>query len=552
MSDQNEYIVTVKKSTNWRDVHNDLITDTSSNDAVDSNIIPDRACECSEERTTNKRNTHYNLTDEEANKLKQDNRILAVEKLSDIPEPTPIAVQTGDFNKTSTSTGQQDNWGLARHIKETNYYSNSTSHQSGYNYDYVLDGTGVDMVVVDTGIQADHPEWQDANGASRLQQIDWFTESGVSGTQPANFYTDTNGHGTHCIGTMAGKYFGWAKNARIYNITLYGNSGNSISWSNTIDCLIGWHNNKPVDPATGFKRPTVVNMSFQYSWYVDTSTNPSSVSLFGGTSYTITGGSWRGLTHTDQYRTDLRQYGVIGTFRPDIASGYYMFGRKYASIDADVEQLIDNGIHVCTAAGNNYQKIDRPGGQDYNNYISFDIGATTYYAYYNRGKSPSTFEGGNTIESSNAGTSVGDVNGGFDVGALDNTALLDGVEYKDRKVGFSDSGPAVEIYTAGDQIISAQPTTMGSTYYWNNSFRQAKYSGTSMAAPQMCGMMGCLLQAHPDWTPTQIKGYFIDNAKAEMVDTGNNDDYTTSYSIHGGNNAIAYFPLNGQRPYSIG
>ena len=73
-----------------------------------------------------------------------------------------------------------------------------------------------------------------------------------------------------------------------------------------------------------------------------------------------------------------------------------------------------------------------------------------------------------------------------------------------------------------------------------------------MAAPQMCGMMGCLLQAHPDWTPTQLKGYFIDNAKAEMVDTGNNDDFTTSYSIHGGNNKIAYFPLSGQRPYSIG
>ena len=85
MSDQNEYIVTVKKSANWRDVHNDLINDTTNNDAVDSNIVPDRACECSEERATNKRNTHYNLTDEEANKLKQDNRVLSVEKLSDIP-----------------------------------------------------------------------------------------------------------------------------------------------------------------------------------------------------------------------------------------------------------------------------------------------------------------------------------------------------------------------------------------------------------------------------------------------------------------------------------
>ena len=54
------------------------------------------------------------------------------------------------------------------------------------------------------------PEWQDPDGP-RLQQIDWFAESEYSGTQPTNFYTDTNGHGTHCIGTMAGKYFGWAQ-----------------------------------------------------------------------------------------------------------------------------------------------------------------------------------------------------------------------------------------------------------------------------------------------------------------------------------------------------
>ena len=38
-------------------------------------------------------------------------------------------------------------------------------------------------------------------------------------------------------------------------------------------------------------------------------------------------------------------------------------------------------------------------------------------------------------QSSNAGTSVGDINAGFDVGALDNSAQNDGGVYKDRKVG---------------------------------------------------------------------------------------------------------------------
>lgn len=545
---EKEYIVTVKKGVDWREVHAELINDTSSNDAVDSNIIPDRPCQCANERSINNRNTHYNLTDEEANRLRNDSRVIAVEDLNAIPEPTPVAFQDGEFNRNTSASGQHDNWGLLRHTANSNLYSNSTTDPGG-TYDYVLDGTGVDTVIVDTGIQADHPEWQDSDGVSRLQQINWFTESGVAGTQPTNFYTDTNGHGTHCIGTMAGKTFGWAKNARIYNITLYSNSGNNISWNQMIDVLLGWHNNKPNDPATGVKRPTVVNMSFQYSWYLNTSVTPNEIVSSGNGP--ITGGNHRGTSHTATTRSTLTQYGVVGSFRPDIGSGYYLFGRKYASIDADVEQLINAGIHVCTAAGNNYMKIDTPGGTDYDNYLTYTSGSTTYYMHYHRGKSPSTFEGGDSLRLS-ADSPTGDINEGFDVGALDNSATLQNSVYKDRKVNFSDSGPAVEIYTVGDQVISAQPTTKGSTYYLNSSFRQAKYSGTSMAAPQMVGMMALLLQAHPDWTPAQVKNYFIGNSQALMYDTGSNNDYTTSNSIHGGNNRIAYFPMNGQKPFNIG
>ena len=536
---EREYIVTVRKDVDWRELHAEIIRDTTTDDSVDSNIVPDRACECADERSINNRNTHYNLTDDEANKLRQDPRILAVEAVDDIPDPIPTAFQEGEFNRSSNASGQHHNWGMLRHTSTSNTYGSSTADPGG-TYDYVLDGTGVDMVIVDTGIQADHPEWEDADGNSRLQQINWFTESGVSGTQPANFYTDVDGHGTHCIGTMAGKHFGWAKNARIYNITLYGNTGNNINWSQMVDVLIGWHNNKPNDPATGVKRPTVVNMSFQYGAYLNTSVTPNQIVGLGD----ITGGNHRGVSHTETVRSNLTQYGVVGSYRPDIGTGYYLFGRKIASYDADVEQLINNGIHVCTAAGNNYQKIDRPGGVDYNNYVT--VGS--YYVYYHRGKSPSIFEGGNTLELSTSSPSA-DINEGFDVGALDNTSVLSGSTYLDRKTSFSDSGPAVEIYTVGRHVISAQPTSASTIYYWNSNFKQDKASGTSMAAPQMCGMMGCLLQAHPDWTPAQVKKYFISNSQALMYDTGNTNDYTTTNTIHGGNNRVAYFPMNGQKPF---
>ena len=547
-----EYIVTVKKDVDWRTVHNELINDTSTNDAVDSSIIPDRQCDVVKERPINPRNTHYNLSLSEAMRLRNDSRIISVQAVDEIPDIKPRAFQDGNFNRSSTSSGSQDNWGLLRHTNLTNTFAGGTGDPGG-TYDYVLDGTNVDQVIVDTGIQVGHPEWEDANGTTRLQQVDWSAISGVGFTQPANFYTDTNGHGTHCIGTMAGKTFGWCKNSDIYNITLYGNSGNTISWSNTIDALIGWHNKKnDVNDAAYTGKSTVVNMSFGYVWYINTSVTPNTVSFSeGGTEYNITGGRYRGVAHTDTTYAALQNRGLIGEFQGGSVYGYPY---KIASQDADVETLVNNGIHVCCAAGNDSMKMDIPGGVDYDNYLSIAVGASTYYVYYHRGGTPSLVEGGNTLSGPNAteDNPAGDLNEGFMVGALENSDVFVDPAYKDKKTTFSQSGPGVNIYTAGRYIISAQPNGQGSTYFANSSYRQAKYSGTSMAAPQMCGMIGCLLQAQPQWTPGQVKTYFESNAVANLNDTGNTDDYTTNTTIHGSPNRVAYFPMHGQKPFNIG
>ena len=547
-----EYIVTVKKDVDWRTVHNELINDTSTNDAVDSSIIPDRQCDVVKERAINPRNTHYNLSLSEAMRLRNDSRIISVQAVDEIPDIKPFAFQDGNFNRTSTSSGSQDNWGLLRHINLTNTFAGGTGDPGG-TYDYVLDGTNVDQVIVDTGIQVGHPEWEDVDGTTRLKQVDWSAISGVGFSQPANFYTDTNGHGTHCIGTMAGKTFGWCKNSDIYNITLYANSGNSISWDNTVDALIGWHNKKnDVNDAAYTGKPTVVNMSFGYVWYINTGVTPNEVQFQeGGTGYPITGGRYRGTAHTDTTYAALQNRGLIGEFQ---GSSTYGFPRKFASNDADVETLINNGIHVCCAAGNDSMKMDIPGGVDYDNYITIGVGASTYYLYYHRGGSPSVNEGGNTLSGPNAteDNPAGDLNEGFMVGALENSDVFTELGYKDKKTTFSQSGPGVNIYTAGRYIISAQPNNQGSTYFANSSYRQAKYSGTSMAAPQMCGMIGCLLQAQPQWTPGQVKTYFESNAVANLNDTGNTDDYTTNTTIHGSPNRVAYFPMHGQKPFNIG
>jgi subtilisin family serine protease len=546
---EKEYIVTVHKGVDWTEVHKDIVRDTSFDDSVDSSIVPDRACPCIKERPNNTRNAHYSLTEDEAAALRNDPRILAVQAIDEIPEPQPTAVQEGVFDRSSSGTGRRDNWGLIRHTATNNVYGSSLLDQ-GLDYNYVLDGTGVDIVIMDTGIQDGHPEWDGPTGFSRLKKINWFTSSGVSGTQPSNFYTDVNGHGTHCAGTMAGKNFGWAKNANIYSMTVYGNEGNNITFEDAVDCLIGWHNNKTIDPSTGVKRPTIVNMSFQYSWYIDPTVNPNQIRLSStGTGYDINGGRYRDVNHSDSDRSSLSQTrGLRGS-----GSTLLQFGRKYASKDADVEQLIANGIHVCTAAGNDYMKIDVPGGVDYNNYLTFSIGGLTRYMYYHRGPSPSTFEGGDSyVDFFRQDSPSVSLNDGFDVGAMDNgSQLVNGVQL-DKKVIFSNSGPGVDIYAAGDSIISADANGEGLTYFHDSEWRQSKKSGTSMASPQVCGIIACILQAHPDWTPGQVKDYMINNSQPLLYTTGADDDYAIQTSLHGGNNRIAYLPLNGSKQFTYG
>ena len=88
-------------------------------------------------------------------------------------------------------------------------------------------------------------------------------------TVPCNRNRDYDGHGSHCAGTVAGRTQGWARNAHIYSVKVAGlegtgDSNTGISVSDCFDVIKGWHNNKPIDPKTGVKRPTVVNASWGY------------------------------------------------------------------------------------------------------------------------------------------------------------------------------------------------------------------------------------------------------------------------------------------------
>tara|TARA_B110000503_G_scaffold59350_1_gene94611 strand:+ start:10377 stop:11939 length:1563 start_codon:yes stop_codon:yes gene_type:complete len=508
---EKEYIVTLQKNVDYAAFDQEMINVTGSG------AIPKRTVDIVHARPGSQRNTHYMLTDDEATTLRADARVLGVEIPPEQRNDVILglrASQTGDFTKTASDTGVYINWGLRRINESTNTYSGN--FVSG-NYNYTLDGTGIDIVIQDSGLQVDHPEFQDADGVSRVQEIDWYAESGLSGAMPPGHYTDYDGHGTHVAGIAAGKTYGWAKNARIYAVKVAGlqgptdpNGGIPIAGGFCFDVIKEWHKNKPIDPTTGVKRPTVVNMSWGY--------------FFGY--QTVSSLTFKGLTYTGASiatAADRNVFGLLNLY--DAANSRFVTNLRIASVDADVQEMIDVGIHVCIAAGNYSHKIDIATGDDYNNSAITNVGTV----FYHRGASPYDDQA-------------------IIVGSTDSAIHATSIE---QKASYTECGPGVDVYAPGTNIMSCTSTVnkwgSGSQAYKSidPTYKQTNISGTSMAAPQIAGLGALYLQANPAATPAEFKAWLLAKSKSNLLyTTGLNNDYTQDRSLLGGANKFAFNPFN--------
>ena len=475
---QKEYVVVVKKGLDISDLDTQLASSTGDS------TIPSRIVECVNPMHTTSRLTHWMLTDEEAKALESDERVLAVEIPFEDRDDIGLvknARQSSTFNKSGTSSGV--NWGLSRCTSEANNFTDGVTELAS-TYLYSLDGTGVDVVIMDSGIQADHPEFTDAAGVSRIKQVDWYSEANgvIAGTQSASFYTDTDGHGTFCSGIAAGKTMGWAKNADIYIMKIFDTG--AIGVSDGLDLIKEWHKNKTNN------RPTVVNMSFGY----------------GYTNVPVPSAGDSGLHYNEVTGLmDAWTYGDVGyTSSQDI---FYKVNANYtpidmpvrmALIDARIDDMITEGIHIVVAAGNAQTVGSEETDGHYNDSIT--IGGSV--KYYHRSSSPRT---------------TGDGGVEIVVGAIDS----DLTSNKDAVADYSNRGVTVDILAPGSDIVSTVSTsndgyTTGD-YPEDSNFKISSANGTSFAAPQVVGMSAIYLSRYPLLTPAELKVKIINDSKKDIV-----------------------------------
>ena len=463
------------------------------------------------------RNTHYMMTEDQAERLRQDPRVWGVEAVDSFQikpqvinnEPYGIG---GDFWKNgpgaTTLNPNLKQWGQVHcagdqaQRRKTAWGDPTATEIVTDNVDVFNNGRHVDVVIVDDPVSFDSQEWYSPSTIqSRFVEYQWFNElnSSVSSidddgqTLPtgtivyAPNLNTAQYHGIHVTGTATGRYYGWATEANIYNmaVTDSWDSGQDFPPLLTFDYLRAFHLNKPINPETGKKNPTITNHSYggirrMPQKGVDGNEEPiyrldlsDLISVtFQGVTYDSTSPGPSGWTEAGLGLDFGVRFGL-----PDYPSWS-------SAIAADVQDAIDDGVVVIGSAGNDNLLVAEIGDVNYNNYLTIFKDGENESFYYNRGSWPNTPDSGSII-----------------VGSLSDHSDF-------RRSTFSMFGPAVDVFAPGDLILSS---------YGNTGFSDTKYggggnyynaiSGTSMASPQVCGVIACLATAKERFTQADALGY---------------------------------------------
>ena len=546
---QQEYIVTLWRHEDLADFYDDMETEGGSL------YIPNRAVGSNAQRPTS-RNTHYMLTPEEVEILRQDTRVRGVSKTEGIEIERHAFTTSGVYDKSDFAAPNgtdSRNWNLYRSrnlltddANQLNWTSVGTSNEelSG-SITFTDTGRNVDIVVCDGHIDPAHPEMQinaDGTGGTRVVQEDWSqytaTVQGMNpslGTSSAYFFnsgynyapytsnTDQNfqenqQHGASVACISAGNRQGFAPNANVYNICCYSNTqvtlGNVTSTVafTLFDYIRAWHNAKSINADTGCKNPTIVNCSFGYINILatDGTTWPYYAETPSAT-YGDNGNTSNQLTNQEMEDAKIFVSSGISNNYNGLGDRRVIISYDYLPVISDVEDAIADGIHIIASAGNS-------------NTLSKSSTNSEKSQYFFRNVTDGQVEHHSKGFCGDAGINVGCVSG---------IATGTGEE----PVFYTVRGEGVDIYSYGDGCtagLNADATFMGSVISddRNSSYYMNQFNGTSCAAPQVAGMLATILERYPDYTPAQAKADLLNRAIGETFNGAGDWPTTDQYEAN--------------------
>jgi subtilisin family serine protease len=140
-------------------------------------------------------------------------------------------------------------------------------------------------------------------------------------------------------------------------------------------------------------------------------------------------------------------------------------------------------------------------------------------------------------------------------------------DHVERKTDFSNWGSRVDIWAPGENIISSVYNTSAASEFGitlrddprSSSYKIGSISGTSMASPQVTGVLACLMEQEQGLTQSEARSYLSDRARtvgdlnfqepnADWVNAGSKKPTQSPYTSLGTSDINKYLFVPKERP----
>ena len=579
-----EYLVMVNLPEDWEEIHNYIINENE----IDG--IPNRKITCSNTQSFSLRSAIYEMSVEEANILRTHEKVDSIE-LNPEKYPQPQSLfdlrfrkniafnkppRPATFSSTSYTNGVRGNWG---HLFVNNPSSEPyqgvgivTTDSVDRDLSYSLSGKNVDVVTIDSGVGALHPEFLDVNGKSKVKDVildgpfkvdpDYFIGLGVTYTKvldgvdigvgiattsaeewwentskrsstfsslgtitiPSSYTLSqalsktsgvepnyiNNAHGTACASTTCGKSFGLAFNSNVWTIriTLGTDSVNGVI-SSSVALNACAIWHQAKKLNSADPDPTLINNSYGSSSETGNTSGTSYNHVYRGSNLTYTGtGSVFNVASNAGACRNTKTF-TRNTSGSSSQSAYSGSGGFINSGNGSTGSAAENAIASgCIVVAAAGNENQKLSDKDD---VDFDNSYVNAGVYINRvGGVQQGFSGDH--EPGKGSIRVGAI----DCGVEPFSEKQGVTKYKVRKAAYSNNGPMIDIFAPAEMTMcGAYGSDENYQRQDNSNFYDDWFNGTSCAAPQVCGVIALYLESNRKANQDNVRYWLNTSASKE-------------------------------------